>query len=214
MLGTAVPIRGAAVAHDAKKILAMLRRRPSEALRAMLGRLGAAITAAKATGSRVDEINDSSSDRRYELCPIPSRQDGLATTPTLRRGSALKGFLLVARHGPKTDVTGRKSTGGTYPGCRANAGMPRIGFGSIPVHSGDRRPFLHLRSLSAWTGPLSSSNPVFLRTVLLMPWGAHAICLDGVLFARYAGLPSGRCASPRAPGDAEGGFQIFCCEAV
>jgi hypothetical protein len=67
MIGTVAPIRGAAVAHDGKKTLAMLRRRPGEALPALLGRLDAAIATAKSTGSRVDEINDASSDRRYEI---------------------------------------------------------------------------------------------------------------------------------------------------
>ncbi len=67
MIGTVAPIRGAAVAHDGKQTLAMLRRRPGEALPALLGRLDAAIATARSTGSRVDEINDPSSDRRYEI---------------------------------------------------------------------------------------------------------------------------------------------------
>src|SRR5512147_1072820 len=67
MVGTVAPIRGAAVAHDGKKTLAMLRRRSGEALPALLGRLDTAIATAKSTGSRVDEINDPSSDRRYEI---------------------------------------------------------------------------------------------------------------------------------------------------
>jgi hypothetical protein len=67
MIGTLAPIRGTAVAHDGKKTLAMLRRRPGEALPVLLGRLDAAIATAKSTGSRVDEINDASSDRRYEI---------------------------------------------------------------------------------------------------------------------------------------------------
>jgi hypothetical protein len=67
MVGTVAPIRGAAVAHDGHKTLAMLRRRPREAIPDLLARLDAAIATAQSTGSRVDEINTSSSDRRYEL---------------------------------------------------------------------------------------------------------------------------------------------------
>jgi hypothetical protein len=67
MIGTVAPIRGAAVAHDGKKTLVMLRRRPGEAVPELLARLDAAIATAKSTGSRVDEINDPSSDRRYEM---------------------------------------------------------------------------------------------------------------------------------------------------
>ena len=67
MIGTVAPIRGAAVAHDGKQTLAMLRRRPGEALPTLLGRLDAAIATAKSTGSRLDEINDVSSARRYEI---------------------------------------------------------------------------------------------------------------------------------------------------
>jgi len=67
MIGTVAPIRSAAVAHDGKKTLAMLRRRPGEAIPALLDRLDAAIATAKSIGSRVDEINDASSDRRYEI---------------------------------------------------------------------------------------------------------------------------------------------------
>ena len=67
MIGTVAPIRGAAVAHDGKQTLVMLRRRPGEAVPALLARLDAAIATAKSTGSRVDEINDTSSDRRYEI---------------------------------------------------------------------------------------------------------------------------------------------------
>ena len=67
MIGTVAPIRGAAVAHDGKKTLAMLRRRPGEALQELLARLDAAIATAKSTGSRVDEINVASPDTRYEF---------------------------------------------------------------------------------------------------------------------------------------------------
>ena len=67
MLGTVAPIRGAAVAHDGSKTLAMLRRRPGEAIQELLTRLDAAIATAKSTGARVDEINLGASDTRYEL---------------------------------------------------------------------------------------------------------------------------------------------------
>lgn len=67
MIGTVAPIRGAAVAHDGKQTLAMLRRRPGEAIQELLARLDAAIATAKSTGSRVDEINDRASDTRYDL---------------------------------------------------------------------------------------------------------------------------------------------------
>ena len=67
MVGTVAPIRNAAVAHDGHKTLAMLRRRPREAIPDLLARLDAAIASAKATGARVDEINTASSIRRYEI---------------------------------------------------------------------------------------------------------------------------------------------------
>jgi len=67
MIGTVAPVQGAAVAHDGKKTLAMLRRRPGEAIQELLARLDAAIATARSTGSRVDEINVGSSDTRYEL---------------------------------------------------------------------------------------------------------------------------------------------------
>jgi hypothetical protein len=71
MLGTVKPLSGAAVAHDGKKTLAMLRRRPAEAVADLLIRLDAAIATAQSTGSRVDEINKPSSDLRYELQGLP-----------------------------------------------------------------------------------------------------------------------------------------------
>ena len=67
MVGTVASIRDAAVAHDGRKTLVMLRRRPREAIPDLLARLDAAIATAKATGSRVDEINTAASDHRYEL---------------------------------------------------------------------------------------------------------------------------------------------------
>lgn len=65
MLGTVQPIVGAAVAHDGKKTLVMLRRRSAEPLSMLLERLDAAIETALRTGTRVDEINKPSSDVRY-----------------------------------------------------------------------------------------------------------------------------------------------------
>ena len=67
MVGTIAPIKGAAVAHDGKKTLAMLRRRPQEPIPELLARLDAAIATAQSTGSRVDEINTASSNKRYEI---------------------------------------------------------------------------------------------------------------------------------------------------
>lgn len=67
MIGTVAPIKGAAVAHDGRQTLAMLRRRPREAISDLLARLDAAIATAKATGARVDEINTPSAKNRYEL---------------------------------------------------------------------------------------------------------------------------------------------------
>lgn len=67
MIGTVAPITGAAVAHDGKSTLAMLRCRPQEPLPDLLQRLEAAISTAKATGNRVDEINRPNAAQRYEL---------------------------------------------------------------------------------------------------------------------------------------------------
>jgi hypothetical protein len=67
MLGTVKPISDAAVAHDGKKTLAMLRRRAAETVPDLLARLDAAIAAAQSSGSCVDEINKPNSDTRYKL---------------------------------------------------------------------------------------------------------------------------------------------------
>jgi len=67
MLGSIAPIRGAAVAHDGKKTVAMLRRRPGEPIPTLLARLDAAVATARASGQRVGEINPRGSDRRYQL---------------------------------------------------------------------------------------------------------------------------------------------------
>jgi hypothetical protein len=63
----AKPISDAAVAHDGKKTLAMLRRRAAETVPDLLAQLDAAIAAAQSTGSRVDEINQPNSAARYKL---------------------------------------------------------------------------------------------------------------------------------------------------
>lgn len=67
MVGTVAPIQGAAVAHDGKQTLAMLRRRPREPIPDLLARLDVAIATAQSTGSRIDEINTASSDTGYEI---------------------------------------------------------------------------------------------------------------------------------------------------
>jgi hypothetical protein len=67
MLGTIAPVHGAAVAHDGRKTLAMLRRRPNESTASLLNRLDAAIATAQKTGTRVDEINDLARDERYAI---------------------------------------------------------------------------------------------------------------------------------------------------
>jgi hypothetical protein len=67
IIGTIAPIHGAAVAHDGNKTLVMLKRQPGEAIEKLLTRLDAAISIAKSTGARVDEINATSSNRRYEI---------------------------------------------------------------------------------------------------------------------------------------------------
>ena len=66
MIGTMQPIQRAAVAHDGSKTLVMLRCQPDESLTQILSRLETAISSAKATGQRVDEINRPSADRTYE----------------------------------------------------------------------------------------------------------------------------------------------------
>lgn len=67
MLGTVKPISNAAVAHDGKKTIAMLRRRDPETVSDLLSRLDAAIASAQTSGCCVDEINDLKSDVRYRL---------------------------------------------------------------------------------------------------------------------------------------------------
>jgi hypothetical protein len=67
MIGTIKPVDGAAVAHDGKQTLAMLRRQPNETLEALLARLDHAVAVARHRGVRVDEINDPSADVTYKL---------------------------------------------------------------------------------------------------------------------------------------------------
>ena len=67
MVGAAKPLPYTAVAHDGKKTLAMLRRRKNETLDELLTRLDAAIATAQSTGRRVDEINTTSANVRYEI---------------------------------------------------------------------------------------------------------------------------------------------------
>jgi hypothetical protein len=75
MLGTLPPVEGTAVAHDGKKTVAMLRRRPNETVAQLLARLDDAIGKAKATGQRVDEINVSSPTETYEVAnPVLGRR--------------------------------------------------------------------------------------------------------------------------------------------
>jgi len=67
MLGTVKPIVGAAVAHDGRQTLAMLKRQPGETIEQLLQRLDRAVYTAVDTGLRVDEINQQKSDVRHEL---------------------------------------------------------------------------------------------------------------------------------------------------
>jgi hypothetical protein len=67
MLGAIAPVHGAAVAHDGRKTLALLRRHPNESAASLLHRLDAAIATARQTGTRVDEINDPTGDERYAI---------------------------------------------------------------------------------------------------------------------------------------------------
>jgi hypothetical protein len=67
MVGTVKPSENAAFAHDGKKTLEMLQKRPEETLEQLLGRLDAAIATARRSGSRVDEINKPGTGVRYKL---------------------------------------------------------------------------------------------------------------------------------------------------
>lgn len=65
MIGTIKPIEDAAVAHDGKKTLVMLKRGPLESIADLFARLDTAIATARSTGQRVNELNKPSSDTRY-----------------------------------------------------------------------------------------------------------------------------------------------------
>ncbi len=67
MLGTVQPIVGAAVAHDGKRTVAMLKRQPGETVEQLLHRLDRAVHTTLDTGMRIDEINQPKSDVRYEI---------------------------------------------------------------------------------------------------------------------------------------------------
>lgn len=67
MIGTVQPIEGAAIAHDGKKTLVMLRLKPDEPLAAVMARLELAVAKAQTTGKRVDEINKPGSDVTYSF---------------------------------------------------------------------------------------------------------------------------------------------------
>jgi hypothetical protein len=67
MIGTMKPIAGAAVAHDGKKTLAMLRRQPNESAEELLARLNRAVAVAMHRSICVDEINKPDADVTYKL---------------------------------------------------------------------------------------------------------------------------------------------------
>lgn len=67
MLGTVKPIESAAVAHDGRQTLVMLRRKPAESVAELLARLDAAVHTATTAGTRVDEINAHNPGNRRSL---------------------------------------------------------------------------------------------------------------------------------------------------
>ena len=67
MIGTMLPIRGAAVAHDGEKTIVMLRCRSKESLDALLVRLDTAVAKAQATGQRVDDVNRPGANHTYKI---------------------------------------------------------------------------------------------------------------------------------------------------
>jgi hypothetical protein len=67
MIGTVAPIHGAAIAHDGKTTLVMIKRRNAESSTDLITRLDAAIALNRSTGLRVDDINTPDSDNRYSL---------------------------------------------------------------------------------------------------------------------------------------------------
>ncbi len=81
MLGTVEPITNAAVAHDGQKTLVMLRKKKGELVTDLLERLDNAIATARASGQRVDEINEPSANVRTKS-ETAGRQHGLDVTLT------------------------------------------------------------------------------------------------------------------------------------
>jgi hypothetical protein len=67
MIGTIKPIRHAAVAHDGKKTVAMLRCKAGESLGHIMQRLEFAIAQAQLHGECVDELNRPDSDKTYKF---------------------------------------------------------------------------------------------------------------------------------------------------
>ena len=67
MIGSIKPIRHAAVAHDGKKTLAMLRCKAGESLEHILQRLELAIAQVQLDGQCVDELNNPDSDKTYKF---------------------------------------------------------------------------------------------------------------------------------------------------
>ncbi len=67
MIGTVAPIPGAAIAHDGKKTLVMIKRTDAESATDLITRLDAAIALSRSTGLRVDDVNTPHSDTRYSV---------------------------------------------------------------------------------------------------------------------------------------------------
>lgn len=67
MIGTVAPIQGAAIAHDGKKTLVMIKRSDAESSTDLITRLDAAIALNRTTGLRVDDVNTPNSDTRYSV---------------------------------------------------------------------------------------------------------------------------------------------------
>lgn len=67
MIGTVAPIPGAAIAHDGKKTVVMIKRGDGESATDLITRLDCAIALHRSTGLRVDDINTPNSDTRYSV---------------------------------------------------------------------------------------------------------------------------------------------------
>jgi hypothetical protein len=67
MIGTVAPIPGAAIAHDGKKTIAMIKRRDAESATDLIVRLDGAIALNRSTGLRIDDINTPNSNTRYSV---------------------------------------------------------------------------------------------------------------------------------------------------